>query len=94
LLTLARAAAKQAVKQQLHSRGIKRRVHAREINAAAQLYLKANARELVEEAWEKVQGSADLMRFYEKEQKDRERKTVHILSQSVITCPARSEVSQ
>jgi hypothetical protein len=95
LLTLAQREARLAVKEQLRARGIKvQHMRASEISATAKLYFEANARALFEEAWRKCQRCPDLMRFYEKEQKDRQRKTVHILSQTVITCPASGEVSQ
>ena len=74
LITLAQREARLAVKEQLRARGLKPQyMRVSEINRAADIYLKANARELLEEAWRKCQGSADLMRFYEKEQRERKR---------------------
>jgi hypothetical protein len=62
------------VKEQLRARGLKPQyMRVSEVNRAADIYLKANARELLEEAWRKCQGSADLMRSYEKEQRERKR---------------------
>ena len=70
LITLARQSARNAVKQQLRAQGLRPQLmRASEIAGAADLYLRANARALIEEAWRKVQSSADLMRFYMKEQK-------------------------
>jgi sarcosine oxidase delta subunit len=95
LITLATQIARNAVKEQLRAQGLKPQyMRVREINAAADIYLKANARELLAEAWRKCQGCADLMRFYEKEQRERQRKTVHILSQSVDTSPTTEQASQ
>jgi hypothetical protein len=68
-------------------------MRASEISRAADDYLKANARELLEEAWRKCQACPDLMRFYEREQRDRQRKTVHILKQTATTSSTRSEIS-
>jgi hypothetical protein len=62
LITLARQAAKQAVKQRLRDQCLKPQLmRAREINAAAEVYFDEHARELLEEAWRKVQGCPDLM---------------------------------
>jgi hypothetical protein len=68
-------------------------LRASEIIRIADDYLTANARELLEDAWRKVQGCPDLMKLYEKEQRDRQRKTVHILDRSVTTSSTRSEIS-
>jgi hypothetical protein len=93
-ITLARQCARNAVKQQLRDQGLKPQyMRASKINRAAEIYLQANARELLELAWRKCQGCPDLMKFYEREQRDRQRKTVHILDQSVITSQPRSEIS-
>jgi sarcosine oxidase delta subunit len=92
LITLARH---NAVKQRLRDQGLKPQLmRASEINAEAQVYFDDHARALLEEAWRKMQGCPDLMRFYEKEQRERQRKTVHILKHSAITCQASGEVSQ
>jgi hypothetical protein len=57
LLTLARQSARNTVKKHLRDQGLKPQyMRASEINRAADLYLKANARELLEEAWRKCQG--------------------------------------
>ena len=94
VLTLARQSARNAVKEQLRAQGLRpQSIRTREINCAADSYLKEHARELLEEAWRKVQGCPDLMKFYTKEMKDRQRKTVHTPKQSMTTCPARSEIS-
>jgi len=94
LLTLARQSARNAVKRQLRAQGLKPQyMIVSEINRTADLYLKANWRELLELVWKKVQRSPDLMKFYEKEQRDRQRKTVNTLSQSVTTPATRSEIS-
>ena len=83
-----------AVKRQLRAQGLKPQyMIVSEINRTADLYLKANWRELLELVWKKVQRSPDLMKFYEKEQRDRQRKTVNTLSQSVTTPATRSEIS-
>src|SRR5262245_56503644 len=88
LITLAQQEARKAVKEQLRGQGIKvQYMRVSEINRAAEIYLEANARELLELAWKKCQRSADLMRLYEKEMKDRQRKTVNILYRSVTTSP-------
>jgi hypothetical protein len=64
LITLARLAAKNAAKEQLRAQGLKPQLmRASEINAVAKLYLTANARALLEEAWRKRQRCPDLMRF-------------------------------
>jgi hypothetical protein len=69
IITLARREARLAVKEQLKAQGPKPQyMHASEINRAAEIYLEANARALLEVAWSKVQRSSDLMKFYEKEQ--------------------------
>lgn len=65
LITLARLAAKEAIKQSLRDQRLRpHNVRAAEINRAADIYLKANARELLEEAWRRCQCSADLMKLY------------------------------
>ena len=80
LITLARQSARWAVKDELRSRGVRPQyMRAKEINAAADLYFVAHSRELLTEAWRKVQSCPDLMRFYQKELRDRQRRTVHIL---------------
>ena len=72
LITLARQSARWAVKEQLRAQGLKpQHMRASEINAAANLYFVAHSRALMEEAWQRCQRCPDLMRFYEKEQKDR-----------------------
>jgi hypothetical protein len=48
-------------------------VRVREINRIADDYLKANARALLAEAWQRCQGCPSLMKLYEKEMKDRQR---------------------
>src|SRR5262249_45960198 len=74
LITLAQQSARNAVKQQLGAQGLRPQyMRASEINRAADIYLKANARALLEDAWKKCQRCADLMRLYEKEMKDRQR---------------------
>jgi hypothetical protein len=88
LITLARQCARNAVKLQLRDEGLKPQyMRTSEINRAADIYLKEHARDLLEEAWSQVQGCPDLMKLYEKEQRDRQRRTVNILDRSVITCP-------
>jgi hypothetical protein len=95
LITLARQSARNAVKQQLRDQGLRPQyMRTSEINRIADDYLRANARELLELAWRKCQRCPDLMKPYEKEQRDRQRRTVNILDRSVTTCPARSGVSQ
>jgi hypothetical protein len=80
LITLAQREARQAVKEQLRGQGLKPQyMRTSEINRAADLYLKEHARDLLEVAWKKCQGCPDLMKLYEKEQRDRQRKTVNIL---------------
>jgi hypothetical protein len=75
LLSPARYEAREAVKEQLRDQGLKPQyLRVGEINATADLYVEANAQELLEEAWRKCQGCPDLMKFYEKEQRDRQRK--------------------
>src|SRR5262245_8230161 len=75
LITLARLATKEAVKRKLRDQGLKPQcMSAREINAAADVYLEAHVRELVEEAWRLCQRSPELMKLYEKEQRERQRK--------------------
>jgi hypothetical protein len=72
IITLARQAAKSAVKQQLRAQGLKpQMMRASGINATANLYFVANWRALLEEAWRKCQRRPDLMRFHEKAEKDR-----------------------
>jgi len=94
-IILARLAAKEAVKQHLRDQGLKPQyIRIAEINRAADIYLKANARELLEEAWRTCQSSSELMNLYAREQRERQRKTVHILRQSVNTCPSSEQVSQ
>src|SRR5262249_2213685 len=96
LLTLARQSARNAVKQQLRAQGLRPQyMRASEINRAADLYLKANARDFFEEAWRKCQGCPDLMRFYEREMKDRER-TLRLRAQKQFTkpCPAGTSVER
>jgi hypothetical protein len=94
LLILAQQCARNAVKEQLRGQGMKPQyMRVREINRIADDYLKEHARDLLEVAWNKCRGCPDLMKLYEKEQRDRQRKTVHILDQSVTTCPTRTEIS-
>ena len=94
LITLAQREARLAIKEQLRAQGLKPQfMRVSEINRAADIYLRANARELLEVAWKKCQGRPDLMKLYEKEQRDRQRKTVNILDQSVTTSATRSEIS-
>ena len=82
------------MKEQLRAQGLRPQfMRTSEINRAADIYLKDHARELLEEAWRKCQGCPDLMKLYEKEQRDRQRKTVHTPSQSVTTSATRSEIS-
>jgi hypothetical protein len=45
-------------------------MRASEINRTAEIYFAEHTRELLEVAWKKVKRSPDLMRFYEKEQRD------------------------
>src|SRR5262245_59072972 len=80
LITLAQREVRLAVKEQLRAQGLKPQyMRVREINRAAELYLQEHARDLLEVAWRKCQGCPDLMHLYEKEMKDRQRKTVNIL---------------
>src|SRR5262249_31531163 len=65
LITLARQSARNAVKQQLRDQGLKPQyMRASEINRAADLYPKEQARALLEEAWKKCKACPDLMNFY------------------------------
>lgn len=66
-------------------------MRAKEINAAADLYFVAHSQELLEEAWRKVQGCPDLMRFYEKEQRERQRR---LAQNSQVTCSAEIRANQ
>jgi hypothetical protein len=94
LIILAQREARLAVKEQLRAQDSKPQyMRVSEINRAADIYLKANARELLEEAWRKCQGCPDLMKFYEREQRDRQRRTVNILNRSMTTSATRSEIS-
>ena len=94
LITLAQREATLAVKEQLRAQGLKPQyMRVSEINRAADIYLKEHARDLLELAWKKCRGCPDLMKLYEKEQRDRQRKTVHTPSQSVTTSATRSEIS-
>jgi hypothetical protein len=94
LITLAQRQARLAVKEQLRAQGIKvQYMRASEISRTADLYLKANWQALLEVASKKWQGCPELMRFYEKEQRDRQRRTVNILKKTVTTPATRSEVS-
>jgi sarcosine oxidase delta subunit len=92
LITLARQSARWAVKDELRAQGLKSQLmRASEIAATADLYFKANARALVEEAWRTVQGCPDLMRFYEKEQKDRAKR---IAQNSEVLCKSEITAAQ
>jgi hypothetical protein len=92
LITLARLAAKNAAKKQLRAQGLKPQLmRASEINAVAKLYLTANARALLEEAWRKRQRCPDLMRFHEKAEKDRQRRIAHNAEHS---CKSQSPLAQ
>src|SRR5262245_39275877 len=74
VICLARLAAKEAVKQGLRDQGLKPQyMRFAEISRAATIYFEAHARELVEEAWAKCQRSAELMKLYENEQRERQR---------------------
>jgi hypothetical protein len=48
-------------------------MRAREINRAADIYLEAHLRQLVENAWCDCQRSPDLMKLYAREQRERQR---------------------
>ena len=89
-ITLAQREAEKHVKRSIAATGIKPALVARrEIFRAARDYLAAHP-ELIAEAKPVVeQGRRE--GFFGKRAA---RQTVHILDQSVITCPARSEVSQ
>jgi hypothetical protein len=60
-------------------------MRASEIGRAANIYLEANARQLLEEAWRMCQRSSELMKLYAKEQRERQWKTVHILYRYAIS---------
>src|SRR6476660_3817341 len=75
LICLARLGAKEAIKQQVRDQGLKPQyIRIAEINRAAEIYLKANARELLEEAWRMCQSSVELMKLYERKRRERQRK--------------------
>jgi hypothetical protein len=94
LIILAQQCARNVVKEQLRGQGLRpQSIRTSEINRAADSYLKDHAKELLELAWRKCQGCPDLMKLYEKEQRDRQRKTVHTLLQTVTTSQNRSEIS-
>jgi hypothetical protein len=63
------------VKKSLRDQGLKPQyIRVAEINRAANIHFEANARELLEEAWRMCQSSAELMKLYAKEQRERQRK--------------------
>ena len=88
---MARREARLAVKEQLRAQRLKPQLmRVSEINRCAEIYFEEHARELLEVAWRKVQRSPDLMKFYTKEMKDRQR-TLRLRAQnSQVTF--RSEV--
>jgi hypothetical protein len=86
IATLARYEAVKAVKRHLRSLGVRPRdTTARDIRIAADQYLAQHREELVARASEIVRGSSELLKLYQREQRDRqrwlERKSRHTHSQ-------------
>jgi hypothetical protein len=74
IAVLARQRAIAAVKRQIQAQGRKvSQFKHREIDAMAEDYVVAHRQRLIAEAWEIVRSSAELLRFYEKEQRERQR---------------------
>jgi (p)ppGpp synthase/HD superfamily hydrolase len=62
------------VEHQLKAQGIKlRTVTRKEINRLAEGYVVAHREELLAQTWERVRTDRELLRFYEKEQRERQR---------------------
>ena len=99
---LVKQAAKRAVRLQIQRAGIKKywQMSRAEIDALAKDYIAQHREELIAQVWEVVKRDRELWSFYVKEQREFEkqrekmRKTVHILSQTVDTPIADGEVSQ
>jgi hypothetical protein len=74
IVVLTRQRAIKAVKQQIQAKGLKlTRILHRVIAAQGQEYLIEHRRQPIEEAAEMVRGSPELRKFYEREQRERQR---------------------
>jgi hypothetical protein len=102
IIALVKQAAKRAVRLQIQKAGIKKywQMSRGEIDDLAKEYIAQHREELIAQVWEVVKRDRELWAFYVKEQrelaKQREklRKTVHTLRQTVDTPIAGGEVSQ
>jgi hypothetical protein len=95
IITLALREARVAVKRQLRDRGVRlSSLLARDITIAARDYFKEHTQELAELAWRKMQGSGELVKHHQKEQRRRQCKATRITSERNSEHTFSGEASQ